>query len=89
MNSCWFFCCVIFALGVCLSNFTHIFSYWQSTSGPSSISQKGGLAALQLGYAGGEHVAVMVKAFRERRDFLVERFQAIDGVKLSVPQVVC
>lgn len=58
----------------------------QSTSGPSSISQKGGLAALQLGYAGGEHVAVMVKAFRERRDFLVERFQAIDGVKLSVPQ---
>lgn len=58
----------------------------QATSGASSISQKGGLAALELGYAGGEHVAVMVKAFRERRDFLVERFQALEGVKLSVPQ---
>lgn len=58
----------------------------QLTSGASSISQKGGLAALELGYAGGEHVAVMVKAFRERRDFLVEKLQALDGVKLSVPQ---
>eukprot|EP00250_Pteridium_aquilinum_P006380 c16319_g2_i1 orf=58-1530(+) len=58
----------------------------QATSGASSISQKGGFAALELGYAGGEHVAVMVKAFQERRDFLVERFQALDGVKLSVPQ---
>eukprot|EP00249_Psilotum_nudum_P013913 c24582_g1_i1 orf=373-1866(+) len=58
----------------------------QSTSGASSIAQKAGIAALQLGYAGGESVAVMVKAFRERRDFLVERFKALDGVKLSVPQ---
>lgn len=29
----------------------------------------------------------MVKAFRERRDFLVERFQALDGVILACPQV--
>lgn len=58
----------------------------QSTSGASSVSQKGGLAALELGYAGGEHVAVMVKAFKERRDFLVEKLKALDGVKLSVPQ---
>lgn len=57
------------------------------TSGASSISQKGGLAALELGHAGGEHVAVMVKAFEERRDFLVGRLKALDGVKLSVPQV--
>ncbi|RWR93037.1 bifunctional aspartate aminotransferase and glutamate/aspartate-prephenate aminotransferase [Cinnamomum micranthum f. kanehirae] len=41
-----------------------------STSGASSISQKAGLAALGLGYAGGEAVAAMVKAFQERRDFL-------------------
>ncbi|CAA6664448.1 unnamed protein product [Spirodela intermedia] len=42
----------------------------QSTSGASSISQKVGLAALALGFAGGEEVATMVKAFRERRDYL-------------------
>ncbi|KAH7426757.1 hypothetical protein KP509_10G015900 [Ceratopteris richardii] len=58
----------------------------QSTSGASSISQKGAVAALELGYAGGEEVAVMVKAFKERRDFLVERLQGLEGVKLSVPQ---
>ncbi|MCO5575385.1 hypothetical protein L7F22_029185 [Adiantum nelumboides] len=58
----------------------------QSTSGASSISQKAGVAALELGHAGGEEVALMVKAFKERRDFLVERLQALDGVKLSVPQ---
>lgn len=45
------------------------------------------MAALGLGYAGGDDVATMVAAFRERRDFLVERLKAIKGVKLSVPQV--
>lgn len=59
----------------------------QSTSGASSISQKAGLAALGLGYAGGEAVATMVKAFRERRDFLVKSFKEMEGVKISVPQV--
>lgn len=58
----------------------------QYTSGASSISQKAGVAALGLGYAGGDDVATMVAAFRERRDFLVERLKAIKGVKLSVPQ---
>ncbi|CAK9273631.1 unnamed protein product [Sphagnum jensenii] len=58
----------------------------QLTSGASSISQKAGVAALGLGYAGGEAVATMVKAFLERRDFLVQRLQALDGVKLSVPE---
>ncbi|XP_058085224.1 bifunctional aspartate aminotransferase and glutamate/aspartate-prephenate aminotransferase [Magnolia sinica] len=58
----------------------------QSTSGASSISQKAGLAALGLGYAGGEAVATMVKAFQERRDFLVKSFKAIEGVKISEPQ---
>nr|CAD1818108.1 unnamed protein product [Ananas comosus var. bracteatus] len=51
----------------------------QSTSGASSISQKAGLAALNLGYAGGEAVSTMVKAFQERRDFLVKSFKEIPG----------
>ncbi|KAH6803854.1 aspartate aminotransferase [Perilla frutescens var. frutescens] len=58
----------------------------QTTSGASSISQKAGVAALGMGYAGGEAVAVMVKAFRERRDFLVKSFGELDGVKISEPQ---
>jgi aspartate/glutamate/aspartate-prephenate aminotransferase len=58
----------------------------QSTSGASSISQKAGMAALGLGHAGGEAVSDMVKAFRERRDFLVKSFGELDGVKLSEPQ---
>ncbi|QHN81746.1 Bifunctional aspartate aminotransferase and glutamate/aspartate-prephenate aminotransferase [Arachis hypogaea] len=53
----------------------------------SSISQKAAVAALGLGYAGGEAVSTMVKAFRERRDFLVRSFREMDGVKISEPQV--
>ncbi|KAI4356407.1 hypothetical protein L6164_000432 [Bauhinia variegata] len=58
----------------------------QFTSGASSIAQKAGVAALGLGYAGGEAVSTMVKAFRERRDFLVKSFREIDGIKISEPQ---
>ncbi|BBN12578.1 hypothetical protein Mp_5g21220 [Marchantia polymorpha subsp. ruderalis] len=58
----------------------------QITSGACSISQRAGLAALNLGYAGGEVVAEMVAAFRQRRDSMVKKLQAMDGVKLSVPQ---
>ncbi|XP_008783401.2 bifunctional aspartate aminotransferase and glutamate/aspartate-prephenate aminotransferase-like [Phoenix dactylifera] len=58
----------------------------QSTSGASSISQKAGLAALGLGYAGGEAVSTMVRAFQERRDFLVKSFRELEGVKISEPQ---
>lgn len=58
----------------------------QFTSGASAISQKAGLAALSLGYAGSETVATMVKAFRERRDFLVKKFGELEGVKISEPQ---
>ncbi|KAJ7563335.1 hypothetical protein O6H91_03G106200 [Diphasiastrum complanatum] len=58
----------------------------QATSGASSVSQKAGVAALHLGYAGGEDVAVMVRAFQERRDFLVKRLRALKDVKLSVPE---
>ncbi|BBH05662.1 aspartate aminotransferase, partial [Prunus dulcis] len=52
----------------------------------SSISQKAGVAALGLGYAGGEAVSIMVKAFRERRDFLVKSFGELSGVKISEPK---
>ncbi|KAK6791938.1 hypothetical protein RDI58_011019 [Solanum bulbocastanum] len=58
----------------------------QFTSGASRISQKASVAALGLGYAGGEAVATMLKAFRERRDFLVKSFGEIDGVKISEPR---
>ncbi|KAF5791205.1 putative transaminase [Helianthus annuus] len=58
----------------------------QSTSGASSISQKAAVAALGMGHAGGEAVSHMVKAFRERRDFLVSAFRELDGVKISEPQ---
>ena len=54
----------------------------QITSGPNSISQEAALAALELGFKGGEDVAEMVKAFRQRRDFVSERLNAIPGVKL-------
>jgi aspartate/glutamate/aspartate-prephenate aminotransferase len=58
----------------------------QVTSGASTISQKAGVAALGLGHAGGEAVSTMVKAFRERRDFLVQSFRELDGVKISEPK---
>ncbi|KAK3411659.1 hypothetical protein EUGRSUZ_I00395 [Eucalyptus grandis] len=58
----------------------------QFTSGASSISQKAGVAALSMGYAGGETVKNMVKAFRERRDYLVKGFGELEGVKISEPQ---
>ncbi|XP_007048021.2 PREDICTED: bifunctional aspartate aminotransferase and glutamate/aspartate-prephenate aminotransferase [Theobroma cacao] len=58
----------------------------QYTSGASSISQKAGVAALGLGYAGGEAVSTMVKAFRERQDFLVKSLGELEGVKISEPQ---
>ncbi|XP_038878085.1 bifunctional aspartate aminotransferase and glutamate/aspartate-prephenate aminotransferase isoform X2 [Benincasa hispida] len=58
----------------------------QSTSGASSISQKAAVAALGMGYAGGEAVATMVKAFGERRDYLVKSFGELAGVKISEPQ---
>ncbi|KZV44496.1 bifunctional aspartate aminotransferase and glutamate/aspartate-prephenate aminotransferase [Dorcoceras hygrometricum] len=54
--------------------------------GASSISQKAAVAALGMGFAGGKAVAAMVKAFRERRDYLVQSFGAMEGVKISEPQ---
>lgn len=40
------------------------------------------MAALEMGYKGGEDVAAMVRAFEQRRDFVSARLNAIDGIKL-------
>ncbi|MFO8099200.1 MAG: pyridoxal phosphate-dependent aminotransferase [Salinibacter sp.] len=55
----------------------------QFTSAPSSISQKAGVAALEMDP---EPVDEMVAAFRRRRDVVVERLQAIDGVTCPTPE---
>ncbi|KAL6781808.1 hypothetical protein ACKKBF_B09475 [Auxenochlorella protothecoides x Auxenochlorella symbiontica] len=57
----------------------------QCTSGASSIAQHAALAALGLGPHGGDPVARMVAAFRERRDYVVARLRAIPGVVLDAP----
>ena len=62
--------------------------WFQATSGASSISQKAGVTALGLGCCGGGVVSMMVKAFEERRNFLVESFRELGGVKISEPQVL-
>ena len=40
-----------------------------------------------MGYGGGEAVSHMVKAFCERRDFLLAAIWELDGVKISESQV--
>ena len=46
----------------------------QNTSGASSIAQRAGVAALEMGHAGGNLVAEMVRAFQERRVSLSRAF---------------
>lgn len=54
----------------------------QETSAPSSISQKAGLAA----YTGSmKPIEEMRSAFRERRDYLVEELNNIEGVECFKP----
>jgi aspartate/methionine/tyrosine aminotransferase len=55
----------------------------QFTSGPSSISQKAGVAALAMDEA---PLREMVAAFRERRDALLARLTAIPGVVCPKPE---
>ncbi len=55
----------------------------QLTSAPSSISQKAGVAALSMDP---EPVEDMVTAFRRRRDHVLERLRALDGVRCPTPQ---
>ena len=54
----------------------------QTTSAPSTISQKAGLAALAMDRA---HIDTMVEAFRERRDRFAARLTALPGVELPLP----
>jgi len=55
----------------------------QSTSNPTSISQKAALAALT---GPQESVAVMVQEFKRRRDFLVDGLNNIGGVSCFNPK---
>jgi aspartate aminotransferase len=55
----------------------------QSTSNPTSIAQAAALQAIR-GPQG--EVAVMVREFHRRRDVVVERLAAIDGIRCLKPQ---
>lgn len=55
----------------------------QFTSAPSSISQKAGVAAYEMGSG---PVDDMVAAFRERRDVVVDRLRSLEGVQCPMPQ---
>ena len=55
----------------------------QTTSAPSTISQMAGLAALEMDM---EPVREMVAAFRERRDYVLERLRAIPRVRCPKPE---
>ena len=54
-----------------------------STSNPCSISQKAATAALTGGL---ETVKAMVEEYRQRRDLVAGRLQAIGDIKFSLPQ---
>jgi len=54
----------------------------QETSAPSSISQKAGLAA----YTGSmKPIQEMRQAFKERRDFIVQELNSMNGIECFVP----
>ncbi len=55
----------------------------QLTSAPSSISQRAGLAALSMDH---KPIQIMVQAFRERRDYLIDRLRALPGVNIPKPE---
>ena len=55
----------------------------QFTSAPSSISQRAGIAALNMDM---ELIRVMVQAFRERRDYLLERMSTVQGIHAPKPE---
>lgn len=55
----------------------------QFTSGPSSISQKAGIAALTMDK---QPIREMVAAFRRRRDFLTDALNRLPGVECPTPE---
>lgn len=57
-----------------------------TTSGANTIAQEAALEALELGPGGGEPGMAMIQAFQERRDYVVKRLRAIEGIVLAEPQ---
>ncbi len=55
----------------------------QSTSNANSIAQKAAAAALS---GPRDCIETMVKAFKERRDYIVERLNGMEGVSCPMPQ---
>ncbi|MDE2771035.1 MAG: pyridoxal phosphate-dependent aminotransferase [Bacteroidota bacterium] len=55
----------------------------QFTSAPSSISQRAGVAALNMDK---EPIRQMVQAFRERRDYLLQRMRSVPGIRAPKPE---
>ncbi len=55
----------------------------QFTSAPSSISQRAGVAALNMDMG---PIRLMVQAFRERRDYLLERMLSVPGIRAPKPE---
>lgn len=55
----------------------------QFTSAPSSISQRAGIAALNMDM---EPIRLMVQAFRERRDYLLERVRTVPRIHAPMPE---
>ena len=58
----------------------------QYTSGPGTISQMAALRAIQNPPQNSEYIHVMVSAFKQRRDLLVEKMNEIPGIKTYVPE---
>lgn len=54
-----------------------------STSNPNSVAQKAAVAALE---GPQEQVDIMIKEFRKRRDFMVEKINSIPGLSCRSPQ---
>jgi aspartate aminotransferase len=55
----------------------------QTTSNPNSIAQKAGVEALRGSQS---PVAVMVQAFESRRNYVIERLNAMEGISCFTPQ---
>ncbi|MEM6645724.1 MAG: pyridoxal phosphate-dependent aminotransferase [Bacteroidota bacterium] len=55
----------------------------QTTSAPCAITQRAGIAALEMEHA---PIAAMVTAFRERRDYVLGEFAKMDGIRCPKPE---
>jgi aspartate aminotransferase len=55
----------------------------QTTSNPNSIAQKAGIEALRGSQSA---IAVMVREFERRRNYVIERLNAMEGISCFTPQ---